>query len=68
MISIYEYCTYGANARLAICLRCDRLEKRTKMCKECKCLMLLKTRIKGSFCPLGKWGNEINEGEVNKDG
>jgi len=54
--------------RMEICLRCDRLEKRYKVCKECKCLMLIKTKLADSFCPIGKWGNETNEGEVNKNG
>lgn len=42
--------------RYDICKECDRLFKPTRTCKECGCFMGLKTWLKTSECPLGKWG------------
>ena len=42
--------------RLDICLQCDRLVKKINQCKECGCLMNLKTQLPHAYCPLGKWG------------
>jgi hypothetical protein len=44
--------------RLKICLGCDRLFKPTNQCKECGCIMTLKTQLPHASCPLGKWGNK----------
>jgi predicted Zn-ribbon and HTH transcriptional regulator len=44
--------------RLDICLDCDRLFElipHAPQCKECGCFMKVKTRLKSSSCPLGKW-------------
>ena len=41
--------------RLSICEDCDRYKASTRQCKECGCFMVLKTQIKASKCPLGKW-------------
>jgi hypothetical protein len=41
--------------RYAECLRCDRLFRPTRQCKECGCFMPLKVRVKGEKCPMGKW-------------
>lgn len=41
--------------RLEICKQCPRLFKPTMQCKECKCFMRIKTRIKSASCPIGKW-------------
>ena len=45
----------GAQARLNICLECDRLIKITKQCKECGCFMNMKVKLAKAGCPLGKW-------------
>ena len=41
--------------RFNICQACDRWKASTRQCKECGCFMDIKTKIKGSKCPLGKW-------------
>jgi len=51
--------------RLDICHGCDRLIKATTQCKECGCLMNLKTSLPHAFCPLGKWTEmKVNIQEV----
>lgn len=40
--------------KLATCKACDRYSAVTTQCKECGCLMSLKTWMKGNTCPLGK--------------
>jgi len=45
----------AAEARYAICLDCPELIKLTKQCKQCGCLMVLKTKLKNAQCPLQKW-------------
>lgn len=44
-----------ADSRYKICLGCPRLVQATKQCRECGCFMVLKTKLKGATCPLGKW-------------
>lgn len=44
-----------ADARLAVCKKCDRLIKTTTTCKECGCFMVGKTKLEHAECPLGKW-------------
>jgi hypothetical protein len=44
-----------ASRRLNICSDCDRFIHLTKQCKECGCLMSMKTRLAEAKCPLGKW-------------
>jgi hypothetical protein len=46
--------------RYGVCLSCPELTKTTKQCKQCGCLMVLKTKLANAECPLGKWGKEIN--------
>ena len=41
--------------RMSICESCDRFFELTKQCKECKCVMPIKARIKQATCPLNKW-------------
>jgi hypothetical protein len=41
--------------RLNICLSCPDLIKLTKTCSKCGCFMELKTKVKMSVCPVGKW-------------
>lgn len=41
--------------RLKICDGCDKYIQLTKQCRECGCIMPLKTRLVNASCPLGKW-------------
>lgn len=42
------------NQRMSICNSCDRLSI-LKFCKECHCLMPVKTYLSFAKCPLSKW-------------
>lgn len=42
------------NQRMSICNSCDRISI-LKFCKECHCLMPVKTYLSFAKCPLGKW-------------
>lgn len=44
-----------AERRMSICVECPSLLKLTNQCKECGCVMSLKTKIEKATCPLGKW-------------
>jgi hypothetical protein len=44
-----------SKSRLDVCKGCDQLLPLVNMCKQCGCLMNIKTRIYSSSCPLGKW-------------
>lgn len=44
-----------AKQRMDTCLSCDYLIKPTNQCQKCGCFMKLKTTLKGSECPVGKW-------------
>jgi hypothetical protein len=44
-----------AKTRMDICNACPKLIQATKQCKECGCLMHLKTKLPNASCPLGKW-------------
>lgn len=44
--------------RISICRQCDRFIKATTQCKECGCVMKLKTKLPHASCPLDKWGVE----------
>lgn len=41
--------------RLDICKSCDKFIKATTQCKECGCIMKLKTKLPNASCPLHKW-------------
>jgi hypothetical protein len=41
--------------RYDICIDCPEFIRLTKQCKQCGCLMNLKTRLAASSCPIGKW-------------
>jgi hypothetical protein len=47
-----------AEKRLDICIGCPEFIKLTTQCKECGCIMSLKTKLPNAECPLGKWGQE----------
>lgn len=38
-----------------ICKSCDQYRKVIDQCKACGCIITLKTRLKESSCPIGKW-------------
>ena len=44
-----------AERRMSICVECPSLLKLTNQCKECGCVMSLKTKLEKATCPLGKW-------------
>ena len=44
--------------RFSICQQCPRFIKLTGQCRECGCVMKLKTSLPHSTCPIGKWGAE----------
>jgi hypothetical protein len=41
--------------RYDICLECPEFISLTKQCKQCGCVMTMKTKIQAATCPLGKW-------------
>ena len=41
--------------RYSICQSCDKFIKITTQCKECGCIMKLKTILSHASCPLNKW-------------
>lgn len=43
------------NKRMDLCLQCEKLINLTKQCKECGCIMPMKTKLKDASCPIGKW-------------
>lgn len=43
------------DARYDICKGCERLTSLTKQCRECHCVMPMKTWLKDAHCDLGKW-------------
>jgi hypothetical protein len=45
--------------RMAICDTCPELFQLTKQCKECMCIMPLKTKLAEAECPLGKWKSHV---------
>jgi hypothetical protein len=47
-----------ASARLDICRSCPSFIALTTTCKECGCVMKLKTKLKNASCPLDKWSAE----------
>jgi hypothetical protein len=49
LIATDELKTY----RLNICNSCEN--KVNEICKECSCLLIVRTSYTDSFCPIGKW-------------
>jgi len=47
-------------SRLKICSSCEHFIKPTTQCKQCGCIMKLKTKLPNSECPIGKWGKSEN--------
>lgn len=44
-----------AQERYDICKTCDSFRSITCTCKECKCFMKAKVKVRLMSCPLGKW-------------
>ena len=44
-----------AKERYSICQSCNNFNKLTTLCKECSCIMLLKTKLQSATCPINKW-------------
>jgi hypothetical protein len=44
-----------AERRMSVCEQCPSLLKITNQCKECGCIMKLKTKLMKATCPLDKW-------------
>lgn len=42
-------------SRMSICQSCPELIKLTTQCKQCGCIMNLKTKLEAAKCPIGKW-------------
>jgi tRNA(Ile2) C34 agmatinyltransferase TiaS len=45
--------------RMNICNGCEFFRRDDKRCTQCGCFMEAKTRFKKTYCPIGKWKNEI---------
>lgn len=41
--------------RMDICRNCEKFFAPTRQCRECMCVMTLKTKVHSATCPLGKW-------------
>ena len=41
--------------RIKICRGCKFYKKLFTECKVCHCIMTVKARIAGCYCPVGKW-------------
>lgn len=44
-----------SSSRYEICLACPELIDLTKQCKQCGCVMPMKTKLINAACPLSKW-------------
>lgn len=44
-----------AEERMNICRSCDNFISATTQCKECGCIMKMKSKLPNAFCPIHKW-------------
>ncbi len=44
-----------ALSRYEVCKLCPELIDLTKQCKQCGCIMTMKTKLINASCPLSKW-------------
>ena len=42
-------------SRQSSCQQCPEFIKSTTQCKQCGCIMKIKTGMAKAFCPIGKW-------------
>lgn len=47
----------NSEERFEVCKKCDSLNS-MNFCTQCACFMPVKVKLKNSYCPLGKWGEE----------
>ena len=47
--------TESQQKRIKICKQCEHYEPLLHRCKECGCLLEVKTRMAISTCPIHKW-------------
>ena len=50
-----------SDERLKICNECDRYEPELTRCRECGCIMKVKSHIPNAHCPINKWGRYEEE-------
>lgn len=51
-----EYATEEkTNQRYGLCQMCPEFIKLTTQCKQCGCIMSIKTKLEKAVCPIGKW-------------
>ena len=43
------------DSRYSICQQCPEFIHLTTQCKQCGCVMKIKSGIKNATCPIGKW-------------
>lgn len=55
IVEDWEHRKQIAKERLTICKECPEFVTLTSQCTQCGCIMLAKTMLKSSECPLGKW-------------
>lgn len=48
--------------RYLICTECEHFNQTARMCKICKCFMVMKTHFKSASCPIGKWNAVTDNG------
>lgn len=55
--------TQTSEYRMDICKGCTSFIKLTGQCKECKCIMIGKTKLADAWCPLDHWGPAMPDEE-----
>jgi len=51
--------------RLAICKHCSEFVAATTICKECGCIILVKSMFTFAKCPLDKWDKDNDTTAIN---
>ena len=41
--------------RLRLCARCENVDKHSKKCLQCGCLLSLKVKLREERCPIDRW-------------
>jgi hypothetical protein len=57
----FEHRKKVAKERLEVCNGCEKYNHTTTQCHECGCVMLIKTLLASSVCPLSKWNADETE-------
>jgi hypothetical protein len=45
--------------RMSECRACEHFFAPTSQCRQCGCVMVVKTTLAGAECPLGKWNRVV---------